>query len=1167
MKIHIEGVEVNVDDSWKDLSAEEQAETAMHIAKEKGITPGYTTSDDMTRGAASGIAGGALNIVPGMGAAVADIATAPGLTLYHGADLAAKVAGYKHAGEVFGSDKSLAEQYKPGGYLGHSAASQKATSEAVDRYLIPPPVTPEGKFTRALASAGVEALGGGAVFRVAATRQVFSTAEEAIEAARQAEAASAAQKAQAGVPMPTTGVAPRLDFQAPQAVRELGENIPLQGAYSAAAGGGAEIAEQKGAPPIVGALLGTVAAGGAHVAANAVPVVKAGAAGVKSTLDEMLSRTEDVQQRKAAEALREAAFNKPELKAWAQRAQDAEDAYADELAKGQNANPQALETLDTARREAHGELVRNSEPTLGEVTQDKGIGKLERDMRGANTADFGITNEIRREQQNAARLAEIEALGGEGRQAALLEEFRKQRAEMDARNAETEAGAQTAADTAAAQAGTGETAEAIGGRIRGPVIAAEAAATKEGNRLYGLVAKEGVTVGTGRLKAAISQFFTPSPERRLSPDEIYYSDLVRKYEGRLDFQRMQDLRSEVLSILREKDLSDVSRRRFNELRIATDAAMDDGLARAIKDDPNLFRRVGDALTAEGLPAKEGAPLGMRGRRGAERPKPTMPLSEFIAKHGGLPLDAESTARDWGNVRVKGRPLAHIGGRSIDNYWRETLIEEGYLRPDYDEATGVSVARDVDDEVRRLLEDELHGGRRVDTGEATGRALDGPEKEFADARALVADRLKREGIDNPSPSALDEAARMLVEREETHPTTAYERAVTQGEPPAAPPPGADVPFEGGGRAVEPVDEAITERQREANRFWREKVKEPYEAQPVAPVLQEKRGKFAMTEAAVPEAVFRPGNTGAEKIRAMRAAGATDDALAEAAALSFQQRVVRDGSVSPDTFRKWARDHGPAISELPRAVQQRFLSAADAAGELRRASEARQAAQVAFDKSAVGDVLGIPPQNLTKEIDSLLKDRAAAEELAARVAGNADAQAGLRRLVADHLLFQFKDASNVLSKAALTNFLTRNKPQMAAIFGEEGARRFQRLVDDIERSRKAQVTGKDPAGPGTAGDLASMAKGSVLGMGLAALGPKGAIIGGAVKVIGDALKTAGMKDVDALLAKALLDPNFARQLLTKAPALKNEKFLRGFVRSIVRPALLGAVRGGAQFEGAR
>jgi hypothetical protein len=377
----------------------------------------------------------------------------------------------------------------------------------------------------------------------------------------------------------------------------------------------------------------------------------------------------------------------------------------------------------------------------------------------------------------------------------------------------------------------------------------------------------------------------------------------------------------------------------------------------------------------------------------------------------------------------------------------------------------------------------------------------------------------------------------------------------------------VPFEGGGRAVEPVDEAITERQREANRFWREKVKEPYEAQPVAPVVQEKRGKFAMTEAAVPEAVFRPGNTGGEKIRAMRAAGATDDALAEAAALSFQQRVVRDGAVNPGTFRKWVRDHQAALNELPDSVRQRFTSAFGASMELERVSTARQAAQVAFDKSAVGDVLGIAPQNLTKEIGAALKDRAAAEQLAQRVAGNADAEAGLRRLVADHLLFQFKDASNNLSKAALTNFLTRNKPQMAAIFGAEGARRFQRLVDDIERSRKAQVTGKDPAGPGTAGDLASMAKGSVFGMAISSLNGKGALIGGAVKLIGDALKTAGMNEIDKVLAKALLDPNFARQLLTKAPALKNEKFLRGFVRSIARPALLGTVRGGAQFEGAR
>jgi hypothetical protein len=61
-------------------------------------------------------------------------------------------------------------------------------------------------------------------------------------------------------------------------------------------------------------------------------------------------------------------------------------------------------------------------------------------------------------------------------------------------------------------------------------------------------------------------------------------------------------------------------------------------------------------------------------KAAPKPKSGLSLTQFIAKHGGLPLDAESTARDWGNVSV-GRfgKLARPEGRSIDGYWRNKLI--------------------------------------------------------------------------------------------------------------------------------------------------------------------------------------------------------------------------------------------------------------------------------------------------------------------------------------------------------------------------------------------------------------------------------------------------------------------------------------------------------------
>ena len=217
----------------------------------------------------------------------------------------------------------------------------------------------------------------------------------------------------------------------------------------------------------------------------------------------------------------------------------------------------------------------------------------------------------------------------------------------------------------------------------------------------------------------------------------------------------------------------------------------------------------------------------------------------------------------------------------------------------------------------------------------------------------------------------------------------------------PPPQGRVPPS---TAVEPIDDALTQQYRQANRNWAQNVKQPYEAAPVKGIVAEAPtpSGFKMTEAQVPEAAFRPGNTGGEKIRAMRAAGATDDALSEAAALSLQQTAIRDGVIDPQKFRNWVDRHLPAIRELPPAVQQRFSSASTATRALEAATAARKAALKDFDESAVGKALGIPVENLQKAIGAYLENPNATNQLAAAVANNPAAKAGLQRLAAENIL---------------------------------------------------------------------------------------------------------------------------------------------------------------------
>jgi hypothetical protein len=1240
MDLDLGGRIVPVSDTFKQLSRAEQEEVIERIIADKGIAPEPSTLDDIGTGIKSAIVTGAAAIPASIPALAYDLAVAPGHLLYKGIDAAAGLAGY---------DTGLAKRHAElgGGPMGMSARNAELATQAADA-LVEAPKTPAGKIVRAVGSAGIESLGGSGIFKVAG--RLFTSLPEA-----QAFLAS------------------------------MAEGPKTQAAYSAAAGGGGEIAEQQGAPPIVGALLGTAAAVGAHAA---VPAVKTGARVVKDAPADYLLRDEAAKERAVVKQLRKGADDPKALDEW-------------------------------ARSGETGELVPGSKPTLFEAAgEDLGIGRAERTAAMKGTGGFDVEIERRRAEQNKAQVDELRRIAGEGTPEEILAEFRRQRDRIDAETAGRERTAQTEAEAATRQAVTTQTPEAVGEGIRRPVVAQQAAATARGNELYANIGAQGVTVGTGRLKAAIARAWQDIAENPLSKEERRIANLVKGYGPRLDFTLLDELRKNVLGRASDMNLTPTERGRAKLLVEAIEEATDSGLQRAIKDDPNLFRKVADGMEAGGLPAKEGAPLGMRGRRGAERPKPTMPLSEFIARHGGLPLDAESTARDWGNVRVKGRPLAHTGGRSIDNYWRETLIEEGYLPPDYHEATGVGVARDVDDEVRRLLEDELHGGRRVDTSEAAGRALDGPEKEFADARAMVADRVRREGVENPSPSSLDEAARMLVEGEETHPFTAYERAETaQGQDLPAPqrlyhgsreanipeirrsergPLGQaayltpnrgtaeiyagekgvvheadvaedifqgmrsrdssvnpyavwreqserllgavepehraalgemleklhyddgyplyrrivnlykdegaaqdlfrragykgisanvdgpevamfdpvktrpNVPFEGGGVPESPVDEAITQRQREARRHWKENVKQPYELEPVAGVVERaplSASGFEMTPGGVAETAFQSGNKGAEGIRALRAAGATDTALAEAAALSFsdpRRGVVRDGVVDPNGFRRWVNNYGPAIRELPLEVQRRFLSANTAAEYVAQVMVHRAESLNRFDQRAVGKLLGVPAENLPNAIRSRLENPAAINDLMDGVANNPQARAGLQRLVADHITQRFTNASEMISKNALTNFVKDHRTQLTAIFGEEGAERFRRIAADIERSRRQMTVGKDPAGPGTAGDLwkGMVGETSVMTLVKSLGGAPGVAAYGVAKHLAGYLRLAGIKGRDELYARALLDPELARKLLTRAPALKNRKFVNGLGSTILRSSVAGMAYGGNQ-----
>ncbi|WP_298967761.1 hypothetical protein [uncultured Methylobacterium sp.] len=170
------------------------------------------------------------------------------------------------------------------------------------------------------------------------------------------------------------------------------------------------------------------------------------------------------------------------------------------------------------------------------------------------------------------------------------------------------------------------------------------------------------------------------------------------------------------------------------------------------------------------------------------------LARFIAENGGIGLergDVKAAGLDrWRKPGVA--KLVREGGKSIDDFWRVKLIEEGYLPPDRDGG----MSRNVHDEVLNALQEEAAGRPRfpiyaeqaADARSGFSAQRDAFEASVSRAGNDLEQALTRAGVDPRSvhPDIMDRATAALVRGDATDPLDAFERVVTaSGQPPARP----------------------------------------------------------------------------------------------------------------------------------------------------------------------------------------------------------------------------------------------------------------------------------------------------------------------------------------------------------------------------------------------
>ncbi|ALN73073.1 hypothetical protein [Aureimonas sp. AU20] len=219
----------------------------------------------------------------------------------------------------------------------------------------------------------------------------------------------------------------------------------------------------------------------------------------------------------------------------------------------------------------------------------------------------------------------------------------------------------------------------------------------------------------------------------------------------------------------------------------------------------------------------------------------------------------------------------------------------------------------------------------------------------------------------------------------------------------------------------------------------------------------------------------------------------------------------------------------------------------------------------------------PADVTKTIGGIFNARdgvSRMSKISAAVAGDPDAQQGLRRAVVDHMkqrLVSNTEAATsgeaLLKGDAFQTFVGSNRATLkAAGFTDAELDTFGAIAADIQRSNRSLAAVKIPSQSNTAQDVGSVlsrvlqasgSKGGGLGLGgvgFLAGGLPGAVAGGlaagTAKML-SIMKANGLSKVEDILEDAVLNPDRAKILLQRldpnASPVEWEKLAQAFARA--------------------
>jgi len=352
-----------------------------------------------------------------------------------------------------------------------------------------------------------------------------------------------------------------------------------------------------------------------------------------------------------------------------------------------------------------------------------------------------------------------------------------------------------------------------------------------------------------------------------------------------------------------------------------------------------------------------------------------------------------------------------------------------------------------------------------------------------------------------------------------------------------------------------------------------------------------GRYKVLDSQVGDKFFRPGPAGHEGMQSyMNAVGSDAAAVGvmrdHIVSSLKREAMTAQGTIDPRKFAGWRKKYQDALREFP-DLERQFANASTATETAARSAADTSTAVSNFQTGLTKQLLKLGNEaDVVKTVGTVFGKTDAARQmrnLFNQVKADPDAVNGLRRSIVDYIKQRFISTTeegfsgvDKMNPGGFQKFVRDNRTALRQALDDKQIAALELLAADLHRDAR-NVSGALIPGRSATGQLggeearqgksiistilktgATLGIGGAGGLGLASMGVPGAVAGaGAVinAAIIHHMRMAGIENIDKLLTRAMLEPEFMLELLKEAPRSANVRPSINLTNQIAKGALVG------------